>query len=729
MIFIIKTNEKKILSNSMKDIKQKKKCSCLKTAGLLELTGPFSDEDNALKKTFDFYWANSKKWGLKFKPFPIFNTNGEISKNIEYLEKLYAQGYRIFVGFSRSTIVAGVFEWFNKHPDAIGISATSTAYSLVVKKNIYRMTPIDKGTQVNLEKDIAANPSLSVYFMYEEGDFFSTDYLKSYQANPIIAPRLIVCTFKGKITPEELSFYLVNSKKTDFIVNGLANIDFLSVFDTPNFTVNPYIYDGIGSSRPNFTVIQSQNLKGDYSYFSYQGINTSYLWRTGLKELTQNNFAPQGFDILQVQTQLVRKYNPDYLEGASGILQFDPITKERIYYSVTREDFNINQIWSLNTLIFDDPFYGQFITTSFSFPVTKNLRPNNNTEIIKRKCPLKTAALFDLTGSTPYSIVEINLKYTFEYYWQNCKRYGLSFSSFPIYDIGGDSKKIITCLDKLYKCGFRIFIGFATSTQVKEVLPWFKSHPDAYGISPSSTSYGLAIEKNIYRMEPVDNGPDNPISVSLETGIKNNPLLSVYYLHEVADVYSNDFLKSLQQNPIIGPRLIVCDFTTKISPEQLSAYLVGSKTTDFLVNGLVSLDFLGVFNTPNYTINPYIYDNAGTKIPTFTPTQSQNLKGNYSFYAYQGINTAYLWRKGFEDLGEKYAANGFDILQVQTQLARYQNPDYLEGAHGVLQFDPITKDRLFYSFTEEDYLENQTWKISELIFQDPLYGTFIANKI
>jgi len=343
---------------------------CLKTAGLLELTGPFSQEDNALKETFNYYWQNSLKFGLPFRKFPIYNTNGEISTNLKYLDELYQKGYRIFVGFSRSTIIAGVLEWFNTHPDAVGISATSTAYSLVIKKNIYRMSPIDKGIQVNLESDIAKNPSLNVYFMYQKDDFFSTDYLKSFQANPIIGPRLIVCTFVDKITPELLNTYLLNSKKSDFIVNGLPDIDFLSVFNTPNYQVNPYIYDGIGSSRPELTIIQEENLRGNYSYFSYQGINTAYLWRVGLFDLGKTSFAPQGFDILQVQTQLVRKYNPDYLEGAQGILQFDPVTKDRIYYSVTREDFANNKTWQLNTLIFDDPFYGQFIATKFLPPVT-----------------------------------------------------------------------------------------------------------------------------------------------------------------------------------------------------------------------------------------------------------------------------------------------------------------------------------------------------------------------
>jgi len=318
---------------------------------------------------------------------------------------------------------------------------------------------------------------------------------------------------------------------------------------------------------------------------------------------------------------------------------------------------------------------------------------------------------------------------TFKYYWKNRKKYRLPFSSFPIYNTNGNIKKTLVCLDKLYKCGIRIFIGFNKSNRFAAVLPWFDKHPDAIGISASSSTYSFEIKKNIYRMEPVDNGPNNPISISLENNIKQNPSLFVYYLHEVGDIYSTDFLRSLQQNILIRPRLRVCDFTKQITPEKLSVCLVNSKKTDFLVNGLVSFDFLDVFNTPNYTINPYIYDNAGTKIPSFNQIQSQNLKGNYSFFDYQGINTAYLWRKGYEDLKGKFAVNGFDILQVQTQLAKYQNPDYLEGAHGVLQFDPITKDRLFYSFTKEDYLINETWKLNELIFQDPLYGTFIATKI
>lgn len=340
---------------------KKKNNNILKTAGLLELTGPFSNDDTAIKKTFEYYWANKCKYSLPFNKFPIYNTQGSIKRNLQLLNCLYKCGYRIFVGFSRSSILIEVLDWFKKHPDAIGISLTSTASNLAIAKNIYRLTPIDEGIIVNLEENIKTNPSLSIYFMYQVGDFFSTDYLASFKKNPEINKRLIVCSFNERITTTSLSKCLVNSKTTDFIINGTVNYGFLEVFDTPNYTVPPYIYDSIGSKHPDFTATQSQNLKGKYSYFSYKGINTAFLWRKGLEDLTNKNFAPQGFDALQVQTQLSLKQNPNYLEGAAGVLQFDVVTKDRKFFSVLREDFTDTKEWRLNSLIFDDPLLGDFI--------------------------------------------------------------------------------------------------------------------------------------------------------------------------------------------------------------------------------------------------------------------------------------------------------------------------------------------------------------------------------
>lgn len=338
-----------------------KKNNIVKTAGLLELTGPFSPNDISAKKTFEYYWDRKSKYGLPFNKFPIYNTEGSITKNLELLDCLYKCGYRIFVRFSRSSILVEVLDWFKKHLDAVGISLTSTSSALAVEKNVYRLTPGGSAIQRNLVENIKTNPSLSVYFIYQADDFFSTNYLESLKKNPIINERLIVCTFTERITTTSLNKYLVNSKTTDFVINGTIDFGFLEVFNNPGYIIPPYIYDAIGSKHPNFTKTQSNNLNGRYSYFSYKGINTAFLWRKALKDLTNNSFAPQGFDALQVQTKLSLKQDPNYPEGAAGVLQFDPVTKDRKFYSALREDFTNKKEWIPNSLIFDDPLLFDFI--------------------------------------------------------------------------------------------------------------------------------------------------------------------------------------------------------------------------------------------------------------------------------------------------------------------------------------------------------------------------------
>lgn len=343
----------------------------LKTVGLLELTGSvsFDDEDIALKQTFEYYWKNAKKFGLDFEEFPIYDTKGDVKTNLKLLNRFYKKGYRIFIGFPRSSILAKVMDWFKQHPDAVGISATSTARSLAVKKNIYRMTPIEEGIQIALETDIKNDPMLKIYYLYEKDDVFSVDYLNSFKKSPSISSRLIVCEFSKTVTTNQLDDYLKESTPNDRIINGLVGIDFFDLFKVPNYTIKPYIYDNIGSKHPEFDATQATNLTGKYSYFSYKGVNTSYLWRKGSEYLKSKNknFSPLGLDVLQVNYSLCNKQNPNYLVGHSGVLQFDPVTKDRLYYSVTREDFKNNQ-WLISSLIFNDPIYNEFVST----PVINN---------------------------------------------------------------------------------------------------------------------------------------------------------------------------------------------------------------------------------------------------------------------------------------------------------------------------------------------------------------------
>ena len=128
---------------------------CFKTAALLDLNRA---DDRSIKKTFEYYWRNSKRFLLNFTPFLICNTEGNTVKTFKYLDNLYKKGYRIFIGFSRASVLIQFMDWFKNHPDTFGISLLSTAYALAIPKNVYRMTPLDFGIQRELEQKVLKDP-------------------------------------------------------------------------------------------------------------------------------------------------------------------------------------------------------------------------------------------------------------------------------------------------------------------------------------------------------------------------------------------------------------------------------------------------------------------------------------------------------------------------------------------------------------------------------------------
>jgi len=668
---------------------------CLKTAALLDL----KDEiDISVKKTFEYYWRNSKRFLLNFTPFLIVNTEGNTNKTRKYLDNLYSKGYRIFIGFNRSSVLIQFLDWFKNHPDAFGISLLSTAYALAIPKNIYRMTPLEFGLQREVEQKVLKDPSINVYFMYQKDDFFSTDYLESFRRFKAVEKKLIICTFIDKITTTELNAYLVNSKTSDYIVNGLVNINFLSVFNTPNYKVKPYIYDAIGTIRPNLNIIQQNNLENNYSFYSYQEVNCATIWREGLNDLTDVFFSPQALDTLQVRCYLTKRLNPNYLDGYSGIIEFNPEIKDRKYPSILKEDLKKDDFWAQNQFLFDDPLAGKISVFKIPDPENITLKKNKKlllNESIKTNTPFKTVALLELTGNQSYSnqLDDNNIKKTFEYYWTNSKKFNLGFNKFDIFDTKGKIDITLKYLNDLYNKGYRIFIGFNRSEILSEVLSWFEAHPDARGISLNSTAHKLAVKKNVYRMIPLD----NTVEKEIEFEILKDPSIKVYFMYQENDYWSNNILQEYQQNTVISRKLIVCTFNNVITQEILDNYLVNSKKEDIIVNTLDNIDFFSVFNSPNYTVKPKIYDFVTELIPNFNDVQLNNIYENYKYSSYRGINTTFIWRQASSILDVNFSPNSLDTLNVNKALRCGNDPSKLPGSAGVLQFDPITKDRLFFS--------------------------------
>lgn len=106
---------------------------------------------------------------------------------------------------------------------------------------------------------------------------------------------------------------------------------------------------------------------------------------------------------------------------------------------------------------------------------------------------LPTVALLNLSQNTDQDIA-----LSFEYVMARER------VSFPIEDTRGDTDRMFAILNRYYRRGVRIFMGFSGSNTVANALPWFNDHRDAIGISLNSSASSLAFPKPIIRLTPSD---------------------------------------------------------------------------------------------------------------------------------------------------------------------------------------------------------------------------------
>jgi hypothetical protein len=130
------------------------------TAALLELSG--SDSGFGDANVRDSLLVAQKILDYKF---PIYDTGSDVGTTLRLLDTLYKEGKRIFIGFNRSTMLREVYRWFLQHPNAVGISLTSTAPSLRYAENIYRLSPSGDNT-ISTYRDWMRKYD-RVYILYE----------------------------------------------------------------------------------------------------------------------------------------------------------------------------------------------------------------------------------------------------------------------------------------------------------------------------------------------------------------------------------------------------------------------------------------------------------------------------------------------------------------------------------------------------------------------------------
>ncbi len=329
-----------------------------KTIALLELTGDgYTSNDIVVKNTFQFYWKN---YNSEFKAFPIIDTKSDLNITLNLLENYYNNGYRYFVGFSRSTIVSGVLDWFNNHPEAIGISSTSTAPILNIPKKIYRMTPNDDYILNSVLPQLES--SSKVYYIYTAGEVAMLNILSLLKSNPIISPKLITFAVNpdnSNLTVQNIENLFENPDESQSIL--LYLLDRPPYIDLYNqgLTFPGQQYDILGIQPPQIIGEAAIQLNNKYNVTAYKGTNTSIIWRDGYNSLGEDNYSIVSLNILNLLNTLVLKENVSNINSHFGILQFDPVSRDIIYPSFLVEILQNNQFIN-KYLIVNDPLLGTY---------------------------------------------------------------------------------------------------------------------------------------------------------------------------------------------------------------------------------------------------------------------------------------------------------------------------------------------------------------------------------
>ena len=118
--------------------------------------------------------------------FPIINVTAATLRRT--LDEQYKKGMRIFIGFSRSTLLDSIKDWFQQHPDAVAISCTSTAPQLNLQDNIIRLVPNDSNIIQPLEYFLNQYQPSERVVLYQKDDLYAqyfADVLSSYNPIPI----------------------------------------------------------------------------------------------------------------------------------------------------------------------------------------------------------------------------------------------------------------------------------------------------------------------------------------------------------------------------------------------------------------------------------------------------------------------------------------------------------------------------------------------------------------
>jgi hypothetical protein len=331
-----------------------------KVIALLELTNSPSDIDIILNDSIYFYWYND----LNLPRFPIINSESSISKTIELLDKYYAEGYRIFLGFSRSTVIKGVIDWFKQHPDATGISVVSRASNLNFEKNIYRLDYPQNLVIETLIPIFEQTPTL--YYIYTEGELVALDYLEILSKDPNINLKtLAIKKDSSNLTVDVISTFLSGSTSQDTILLVLFfnQQQYFDLYNQGLFFGGKQYY--IIGSLPKITDTAQDILNNNLINIQSVFPNTSLLWRKNTDYLTVKYKKPQSsyglINGIKMIQYILNNKSISLLGSHLGVLEFNKNNDLKYQSFLTLIYKKDVDTFVKNQIQFNDPFLGYFI--------------------------------------------------------------------------------------------------------------------------------------------------------------------------------------------------------------------------------------------------------------------------------------------------------------------------------------------------------------------------------
>lgn len=337
----------------------------------------------------------------------------------------------------------------------------------------------------------------------------------------------------------------------------------------------------------------------------------------------------------------------------------------------------------------------------------------------------KAIGLLELTVGAPE--LDIRLNRSLSYYWTKTP----IFNRFPIVDVATGTgttviEKTINLLDKYYNEGYRIFLGFGRSTVVEGIIPWFKEHPDATGVSCTSSSDSLNFPKNIYRIQPTDQTTLNSIGSILTNSINNGG--KIYYVYsdqEVASLTVLDYLNNTYGSENIKTFPVAPD-SSNLTLQNIQTFYQNSTSVDvaiiYLFIGTERNDYINFFNNNDGLNEPFDqYDMALAGIPVINPTTT-TLKTKYNVILNKTVTPSSLWNSGLEYLNVQFSPQSLNALFLITTLVASIPNKNIYSYNGVLQFNE-NNDIAYYSYGLYEYTSEGIFFPGIVSVLDPLYGT------